>query len=437
VLVLSLLVLCAALAGGAALVVTPRSGPGETRFDVALPRLDMTQLEGRSPTHEELRPSVQAAFAAQSYRPGAPAALKLFNRAPGVELQLFRAGAEKARTRGRSEMQGVPVGPARWVGAASPGRVLTLHLGNWPTGLYFARLHSSDGRVGFAPFVLRPRRLGEHRVAVVMPTLTWQAYNLRDDNGDGQADSWYASWKVHTAALARPFLNRGVPYNWRTYDRPFVRWLAGTHHDADFLADSDLYTLGGGGALARAYDFVIFPGHHEYVTTHEYDVVRGYRNLGGHLAFLSANNFFWQVIRHGNVMTRTHQWRDLGRPEASLIGTQYRGNDGGTHQRGWIVRHTKAAPWLFAGTPLHNGSSVGWAGIEIDKTTAASPRGTRVLAEIPNLFGRGFTAQMTYYRTRGGAEVFAAGAFTFSGQADNPVIKRMLANLWGHMAATT
>ena len=35
-------------------------------------------------------------------------------------------------------------------------------------------------------------RLGEHRVAVVMPTLTWQAYNLRDVDGDGKGDSWYA-----------------------------------------------------------------------------------------------------------------------------------------------------------------------------------------------------------------------------------------------------
>ena len=49
-----------------------------------------------------------------------------------------------------------------------------------------------DGRMGFAPFVVAPRRIGEHRVAVVLPTLTWQAYNFRDDDGDGSADSWYA-----------------------------------------------------------------------------------------------------------------------------------------------------------------------------------------------------------------------------------------------------
>ena len=48
---------------------------------------------------------------------------------------------------------------------------------------------AAGARVGYAPFVLRPNRLGEHRVAVVMPTQTWQAYNFRDDNGDGQPDT--------------------------------------------------------------------------------------------------------------------------------------------------------------------------------------------------------------------------------------------------------
>ena len=26
----------------------------------------------------------------------------------------------------------------------------------------------------------------------MLPTLTWQAYNLRDGDGDGKGDSWYA-----------------------------------------------------------------------------------------------------------------------------------------------------------------------------------------------------------------------------------------------------
>src|SRR6266700_3061164 len=58
----------------------------------------------------------------------------------------------------------------------------------------------------YAPFVLRPKHLGVNRVAVVMPTQTWQAYNHRDDNGDGRADTWYACACQHSARLGRPFL---------------------------------------------------------------------------------------------------------------------------------------------------------------------------------------------------------------------------------------
>src|SRR5205807_553523 len=126
-----------------------------------------------------------------------------------------------------------------------------------------------------------------------------------------------------------------------------------------------------GRALARAYELVVFPGHHEYVTTREYDVVTGYRNLGGHLMFLSANNFFWQVVRHGRTIERTKQWRDLGRPEAALIGVQYRGNDNGTHRGAWIVRRSKADSWVFANTKLGPGSELSNAG----RAAGSRPRG--------------------------------------------------------------
>jgi hypothetical protein len=394
------------------------------------------QLEGRAPTAAELVPSVQAAFGRESYAPGEAATLVMFNAGRRVTIQLFQVGPERQPTVGNNELQGVPVSGIASIGRTRSGQSVPIHIGNWPSGLYFARLHAGDGRVGFAPFVLRPRRLGRADVAVVLPTMTWQAYNLRDDNGDGKGDSWYADWDHHTVRLARPFLNRGVPYNFRSYDLPFLHWLAWNGHQVDFLSDADLERTSGR-ALARAYRLVIFPGHHEYVTTHEYDAVEQYRNLGGHLMFLSANDFFWRVLKHGNVIEKTQQWRDLGRPEAALIGVQYRGNDGGTHRAPWVVRHAESAPWLFAGTGLGDGMPLGSAGIEIDETAAASPKGVHVLADIRNLFAPGFTAQMTYYETAGGAKVFAAGAFTLAGSALEPNISKVLSNLWLHLAGSS
>jgi hypothetical protein len=224
-----------------------------------------------------------------------------------------------------------------------------------------------------------------------------------------------------------------VPYNFRRYDLPFLRWLARTNREVDVLSDADLERAPDAATLAAAYELIVFPGHHEYVTKREYDLVEGYRDLGGNLAFLSANNFFWEVVRHGRTIEKTKQWRDLGRPEAALIGVQYRGNDDGSNRGAWIVRD--AGSELFAGMGLRRGSGFGRGGIEIDHTAPESPRGTKVLAEIPDLFGPGFTGQMTYYETAAGAKVFAAGAFMLAGSISELPVRRLIANVWTQLAA--
>jgi hypothetical protein len=174
------------------------------------------------------------------------------------------------------------------------------------------------------------------------------------------------------------------------------------------------------------------------VTTHEYDVVEQYRDAGGHLIFLSANSFFRRVVERNGILKRTEPWRDLGRPEAALLGAQYRANDEGEHQAPFVVRDTEAAPWLWKGLRLDPGSLfgqvVGGYGIEIDATSRASPPGTVVLADIPNVLGPGLTAQMTYYETAYGAEVFDAGALDFVGSALTFPVNHLLLNLWNHLA---
>ena len=410
-----------------ALVVATAAGA------VLLPPSGGRPMDGRAPTTAELTPSLEAAFTRESYAPGATARLMISNAGRRIRLQILRSGPERVVTRSDVTMNGIPVSPRRSIGASSGRRTVDVRIGEWPSGLYFARLRAADGRVGFAPFVVAPRRLGAHRVAVVMPTLTWQAYNLRDEDGNGIGDSWYAHWQTKTARLGRPYLSRGVPYNFRRYDLPFLTWLARTQKRVDVLAQSDLEAVPSSRALAAAYDLIVFPGHHEYVTRREYDLVEGFRDLGGNLAFLSANNYFWEVVRRGGSITKTRLWRDLGRPEARLIGVQYLAN-GKAPRRPWIVRRAGVASWIFAGTGLKEGSSLARGGVEIDRVAAVSPRGVRVLAEIPNLFGPGATAQMTYYEAPSGARVFAAGAFYFTRMINfDPVVARVVENLWGRM----
>ena len=406
-----------------------RSYGADTPFVGRFPRAPVVRVMG-----------IDAAFTQPSYAPLEQASLRIATDAPSLSVRFYRAGPEKIPTGADNVMNGLPVGsPAQldWSRKQNAPSVVKLGLGPWPSGLYYAEITSPDGRLGYAPFVVRPTTLGEHRIAVVLPSSTWQAYNFWDADGDGWGDTWYVGAPHRTVELGRPFLRRGVIPFFRRYDLGFLHWLSWTGKEVDYLADTDLNTLTGDD-LARAYDLIVFPGHSEYVQEPLFDAVERYRDLGGNLAFLSANNFFWRVVQNGSTLTRNAHWRDIGRPEGSLIGAQYIANDEGHHQGVYIVSNPAAAPWLWDKTGLESGGTfgdfVGGYGIEIDAAGAASPPGTLVVAQIPNLFGPNLTAQMTYYETPAGAKVFAAGALDFGGSATFWPVSRILENLWARLS---
>jgi hypothetical protein len=367
------------------------------------------------------------------YMPGqtAVASVATDARQLDVDVLSFRNGRGAVDPKTGASPIAPPVALA-WRGhRKAPGRV-RIHIGDWPSGLYFVRITSKDRRVGYAPFVIRPPVLGTSRIAVVLPTNTWQAYNFADANGDGWGDSWYVNGAFRRVDISRPYNDSGIPLRFRDFDSAIVAWLS-ARGNVDFLTDLDLEHVASGDLLAHVYDLIVFPGHEEYTTAHEYNVVRRFRNLGGNLMFLSANNFFWKVVFQGQVMRRVGEWRNLGRPEAGLVGVQYVASNYGVHQGAYIA-NTAGAPWFFAGTGLANGQSFGSYGYEIDIRSPATPAGAILLASIPDLMGPGRTAEMTYYETAAGAKVFAAGALNFGASVGDPVVARILDNVWTRLS---
>jgi hypothetical protein len=379
---------------------------------------------------------IDATFENRSYAPGDTANLIVAASAGSLTAELLHVGPEDQVIYSNDAVNGSSVGiPATvdWHANTANAALIPIPLGPWGSGVYFAKITADDGRVGYAPLVLRPAAPSS-RVAVVMPTNTWQAYNFYDSNGDGFGDSWYVSLGTSKIVLRRPHAHHGVPYRFRSYDLSFLRWLAHTGKQADFYCDDDLENFATGDVLRQSYDTIFFPGHHEYVTGHAYTIIERFRDLGGSLAFLSSNNFFRRVDRDktGSTLKLIGLWRDLGRPEARLLGTQYRASDRGTHQHPFIVTPAGAAAgWAFVNTGLAAESTFGLYGIEVDATSKASPPGTIVLAEIPNALGPGLNAQMTYYETPAGARVFSAGVLNWGGQALLwPQTSAMLENVW-------
>ena len=414
-------------------------------------RLTLRDRDGRTRVYGAYRPGarvdapvvrvqgIDAGFGRPSYAPGQTADVTISTDAGSFRAQVFaygnwfRPSARDLRSGGESMTNPVRV---EWTHRSAPATIRLVRAGEWPSGLYFLRLTADDGRVGYAPFVLRPRVIGSTaRVAVVLATNTWQAYNFRDANGDGWGDSWYVSARTRSVDVTRPYLDFGVPFRFGDWDLTFIAWLAATAKKVEFLTDADLEGLSGD-ELARAYDLIVFPGHEEYATAHAYDAMSRYRDLGGNLAFLSANNFFWRVRLSSHELTRIARWRDLGRPEAALVGVQYAGSNHGAVQKPYTVVGASSAPWAFAGTGLADGGVLGSAyGIEIDARAPSSPPGTQLLAQIPDLVGAGKTAEMTYYDTPAGAKVFAAGTLDFAASLDRPDVSRLVDNVWARLAS--
>jgi hypothetical protein len=179
--------------------------------------------------------ALEAVFPFESYRPGETARLPISTAAPGAaSLGVFFAGRERTRL------------ASRRLPSLRPGQRLRVRIGDWPSGLYVAQLKTRTRTVD-APFVVRPRRLGENRVAVVLPP---------------------TAWRLDT-------------------DLDLLQWLEDTGRAVDVLAQADLGEATGA-QLAAAYRLLVFPGRHEYDTQAARDAVSGFRRLGGKLLFVSA-----------------------------------------------------------------------------------------------------------------------------------------------------
>jgi hypothetical protein len=422
-------------------------GPGEivwTPEPATPPRTYILQVLVNGHAYRLARPvarvqGVDAGFLEPSYAPGQEAAVMVSTDAKTLTFQVFAyAGGAFPSVRDIRTSGQAMTGAARVDWSAhrdAPAAIRVVRPGEWPSGLYFLRVTAADGRVGYAPFIVKPHTLGSHRIAVVLATQTWQAYNFTDENGDGWGDSWYVGGgRTRAVDLTRPFLDFGLPFRFHDWDLTFLTWLQQAGKQVDFLSDQDVSALATGDELARNYDLVVFPGHEEYVTEHELDIITRYRDLGGNLAFLAANNMFWQVRIDPPLMTKVALWRNKGRPEAALTGGQYIGSNHGAVQMPFTVTGAAQAPWLFAGTGLANGSTFGRYGIEIDAAGPASPPETIVLARIPDLLGPGKSAEMTYYETAAGAKVFNAGAINFASTATQEPVSTMLENLWTRLS---
>ena len=101
-------------------------------------------------------------------------------------------------------------------------------------------------------------------------------------------------------------------------------------------------------------------------------------------------------------------WRELGRPEASLIGVQYYRNADGEHRGPWgsCRAAARVAGWVAREHESSTeGSTFSSGGVESRPRRPGVDRDqVVVVAKIANLYGDGIDSHMTYYETARGRQ---------------------------------
>jgi hypothetical protein len=333
---------------------------------------------------------------------------------------------------------------------------------HWSAGAYVAVLTTADHRHrSHVPFTVRAAAgtTTATDLLLLLPDVTWQAYNLYPEDGRNGA-SLYHAWNekgellgeeqaATTVSFDRPYAGAGLPLHiGHAYD--FIRWAERYGYDLAYANATDLHA---GRVDPGRYRGLVFPGHDEYWSVPMRRAVEAARDVGTSLVFLSANSMYWQVELDPGVTGEPDRlltcgkrqtdpahsalWRELGQPEQLVLGIQYAGRV--PEPAPMVVRNT--GHWLWEGTGLKDGDRI--AGLVAGESDhyfprVALPESTErtLLAHSPYRDAKGAARhqETSLYRAPSGAHVFASGTFSWSPALDRPGhtderIQRATANL--------
>jgi hypothetical protein len=400
----------------------PRELPGSSRWKLTRPATG-SEIEGYAnptsilPGHTvRLMVSTTAShFRAYAYRIGG-----------------YRSGAGRlvwmSRSRpGRRQPPPALAADTRTVVAGWPAS-LSVDTTDWPPGFYLVKLVAASGYQSYVPLTVRSASTSG-RIALVAPTMDWQAYN---------------TWGGYSLYEAPP----GRLHSWAvSFDRPneapgagqFLYNVLGTVVLGERLglplayeSDTDVATRP---ALLRGARAYVSLGHDEYWTAEERRQVTRARDAGMNIAFLSSNTMYWRVrlaatpegphrlvvgykgdatiadpLRLSDPVRTTARWRDGPHPdpENSLTGTLYECFPVDAPYRvatpGW---------WGFRGLGVREGTELPHlVGEEADRVypLASTPSPLQVLSNVSyDCDGVPTSSQSTYYTTSSGAGVIDFG----------------------------
>jgi hypothetical protein len=481
------------------LVVPP--GPGATPVlsaDTMSFTRPIFEYAGTAPWQIHDRPTETrqlAGYASRpSYLPGDTLQLAVSTTAPAYEVTIWRvSGSAPASSpfeqveAARSQpglLQGAPiVDPVTRIVAARWDYTFSFAIPpSWRSGVYLARLSSTEGVQSYVPFVIRSASV--HRILVVSNALNWQAYNTWGGSSLYETrvgEPLPGLGRALGVSFDRPYVDDGGAGQLFFLELPLIAWLERQGLDVAYTTDYDLSLAPDAQPLPKV---IVFNGHGEYWGVPLYAWLDRHVNEVGDLglAMLAGDSGYWPVsffheapggprdflgYKNGPVpasllpagatapptgsLEPGESAQPSGEPDVEeraqvvlgsfpptgpyigsfagepLFGVRYGGVT--TVLGRYSLQAAGADPRLFDATGLAPGDSLGFiAGGEVDKVYPFlewwGPLGGRydhLFAEAAEIPGRGtwrWTADAVWRELPQGGRVFSAGTFYWGWELD-------------------
>ncbi len=358
--------------------------------------------------------------------------------------------------------------------AASWAVSYTIHIGtDWPTGVYLIQLISTPYGTNaetYIPLVVRDDQ-STSNILASLPVNTYQAYN------------WWGGYSLYThvrpgatsiapsaedhaqmVSFDRPYARSYGGADFFAWDAQAIRWIERNGYDVSYTTNVDVSEHA---SLLLNHRAFVSIGHDEYLSRAMRDGITVARDQGVSLAFLGADDSYWQV-RYGpdaagtpdrtlicfKVATNstdpryqprrdpdypsrrdlvTSLWRDpiVNDPENSLLGAMFLNDiqEDGQYHPDWVV--SNASDPFLAGTGLRPGQHVsgGLLGYEYDglAQNGRAPSHLITIASSPVIDPHNpavtHLAVTTIYQAPSGALVFDAGSIWWSWGLDALVVR--------------
>jgi hypothetical protein len=263
-------------------------------------------------------------------------------------------------------------------------------------GQYLLKLRSKNRAASFIPLIVTGKT--SNNLTFVSSVLTWQSYNQWGGQSLYKGADGNRETKATSVTFDRPYDGDGSG-QFRYMEQPLVTLMEKQGLDINYLTDFDVHS---NSQVFASTQTIIVGGHSEYWTEAMRSHIDSAVAQGKNLLVFGGNTGYAKTEIDGRKISGRTPYRELGKPESQLLGSQYFALG---IKKDLISNNVWPFSVLGKDAVIKN-----VFGYEADTAMGTVGPGVQVLARAAiSPTEKGFVAMSTYYLAPSGAAVVNMG----------------------------